>query len=64
MVIITITIINSEYDSSVIPYVQMRSFGAILSAAVVPLGYLTLRDAGHSFTAAIIASLAICFGKL
>lgn len=47
-----------------VPYVQMRAFGALLGALVIPLAYLTIRDAGHSKTAAIITALALCFGKL
>jgi dolichyl-phosphate-mannose-protein mannosyltransferase len=42
----------------------MRAFGALLGTLVVPLAYLTIRDAGHSNIAAIITAFAICFGKL
>lgn len=41
----------------------MRALGAFFGAAIVPLAYLTLRNAGHSKTAASLSALAICFGK-
>ncbi|CAO3703477.1 unnamed protein product [Rhizopus stolonifer] len=44
-----------------VPYVQMRSFGALFGTLVVPLAYLTIRDGGHSHLAAIVAALSICF---
>lgn len=53
--------IGQEYTSSV-PFTQMRALGALFGAAVVPLAYLTVRNAGHSKTAASLSALAICFG--
>jgi hypothetical protein len=47
-----------------VPYIQMRALGTLAGSFVVPLAYLTIRDAGHSKIAAILAALAICFGKL
>ncbi|KAI7894443.1 Dolichyl-phosphate-mannose-protein mannosyltransferase-domain-containing protein [Mucor mucedo] len=44
-----------------VPYVQMRAFGALFGALIVPLSYLTIRDAGHSKIAATLTALAICF---
>lgn len=46
-----------------VPYIQMRALGTLAGSFVVPLGYLTIRDAGHSRIAAILTALAICFGK-
>lgn len=46
-----------------VPYFQMRALGALLGALLVPLSYLTIRDAGHSRIAATLTALAICFGN-
>lgn len=46
-----------------VPYVQMRAFGTLLGALLVPISYLTVRDAGHSKIAATLTALAICFGN-
>jgi dolichyl-phosphate-mannose-protein mannosyltransferase len=42
----------------------MRGLGALMGALIVPLAYLTIRDAGHSRMAATLTALAICFGNL
>lgn len=42
----------------------MRMFGTLAGSLLVPLGYLTIRDAGHSRIAATLTALAICFGML
>lgn len=55
-------IICREYPDTV-PFVQMRAFGALFGALVIPLAYLTIRGCGHSNMAAIAAAIAICFGK-
>ncbi|KAF1804918.1 hypothetical protein FB192DRAFT_1276162 [Mucor lusitanicus] len=52
--------IGSEYPSSV-PYTTIRGLGALLGCLVVPLAYLTIRNAGHSRIAGAITALAICF---
>lgn len=52
----------SEYPSSV-PYITIRAVGTLLGCFVVPLAYLTIRNAGHSIIAATITALAICFGN-
>ncbi|KAI9474067.1 MAG: Dolichyl-phosphate-mannose-protein mannosyltransferase-domain-containing protein [Benjaminiella poitrasii] len=52
--------VGSQYPKDV-PYVQMRALGALLSSFTVPLAYLTIRNAGHSKIAGVIAALAICF---
>jgi dolichyl-phosphate-mannose-protein mannosyltransferase len=41
----------------------MRTLGGLFGAGVVPLAYLTIRNAGHSKTAASLSALAILFGK-
>ncbi|KAL9555128.1 hypothetical protein MBANPS3_002493 [Mucor bainieri] len=51
---------NSEYPSSV-PYTTIRALGALLGCLVVPLAYLTIRNAGHARLAGAITALAICF---
>ncbi|KAI8636599.1 Dolichyl-phosphate-mannose-protein mannosyltransferase-domain-containing protein [Parasitella parasitica] len=51
---------SSEYPSA-FPYATVRGFGALLGCLVVPLAYLTIRNAGHSIFAAAITALAICF---
>jgi hypothetical protein len=43
------------------PYVSLRVFGAFVGSCIVPLAYLTMRQ-GHSKIAALICSLALCFG--
>lgn len=53
---------DSEYPSSV-PYTTIRGLGALLGCLVVPLAYLTIRNAGHSRIAGAITALAICFGN-
>ncbi|KAG1233350.1 hypothetical protein G6F68_003622 [Rhizopus microsporus] len=52
--------IGMEYPNTV-PFVQMRTFGALFGALVIPLAYLTIRGCGHSNMAAIAAAIAICF---
>lgn len=42
----------------------MRMLGTLLGSLLIPLAYLTIRDAGHSKIAATITALAICFGNL
>ncbi|KAK4519221.1 uncharacterized protein ATC70_009453 [Mucor velutinosus] len=53
--------IGSEYPSSV-PYTTIRALGTLLGCLVVPLAYLTIRNAGHSRIAGTMTALAICFG--
>ncbi|CEP16196.1 hypothetical protein [Parasitella parasitica] len=50
---------TGSYPSSV-PYATIRAFGALLGCLVVPLAFLTIRNAGHSRVAATITALAIC----
>ncbi|KAL9554762.1 hypothetical protein PS6_003220 [Mucor atramentarius] len=52
--------IGSEYPSSM-PYTAVRALGSLLGCLVVPLAYLTIRNAGHSRIAGAITALAICF---
>ncbi|GAN05732.1 glycosyltransferase family 39 protein [Mucor ambiguus] len=52
--------IGSEYPSSV-PYTTIRAVGTLLGCLVVPLAYLTIRNAGHSRIAGATTALAICF---
>ncbi|KAF7721838.1 hypothetical protein EC973_004074 [Apophysomyces ossiformis] len=53
--------LGSDFTKGEVPYVQMRSFCAALGVLTVPMAFLTVRDAGHSVTAALIAALAICY---
>lgn len=53
---------GSEYPPSM-PYTAVRALGTLLGCLVVPLAYLTIRNAGHSRIAGAITALAICFGN-
>ncbi|KAG0190619.1 hypothetical protein DFQ28_001789 [Apophysomyces sp. BC1034] len=54
-------LIGNDYTKGDVPYVQMRSMCAALGVLTVPMAFLTVRDAGHSMTAALVAALAICY---
>lgn len=54
---------DSNYLSKDVPYVAMRSLGACLGLAVVPMAYLTLRFGGHSIAASMFAALVVCYGN-
>ncbi|KAL1932060.1 hypothetical protein VTP01DRAFT_9116 [Rhizomucor pusillus] len=53
--------IGNNYLSKDVPYVAMRSLGACLGLAVVPMAYLTLRFGGHSIAASMFAALVVCY---
>lgn len=45
------------------PYVAMRVFCGIAGLLVVPIAYFTIRSAGHSIAAALVAAFMVCYGK-
>ncbi|KAI7866959.1 Dolichyl-phosphate-mannose-protein mannosyltransferase-domain-containing protein [Spinellus fusiger] len=51
--------IGNEYVD--VPYTVMRGVGAGVGALLAPMAYVTLREGGHSFFAALLAALAVCF---
>lgn len=46
------------------PYVIMRVFCGITGLLVVPIAYLTIRGAGHSIAAGLVAAFMVCYGKI
>lgn len=42
----------------------MRLFCGLAGLLVVPIAYLTIRSAGHSVAAALIAAFMVCYGKI
>lgn len=45
------------------PYIAMRVFCALTGLLVVPIAYFTMRGAGHSVAAGLVAASMVCFGK-
>lgn len=41
----------------------MRAFCGLTGLLVVPIAYLTIRGAGHSIAAGLVAALMVCYGK-
>lgn len=41
----------------------MRVFCGITGLLVVPIAYLTVRGAGHSIAAGLVAAFMVCYGK-
>ena len=41
----------------------MRFFCGLMGLLVVPIAYLTVRGAGHSVAAGLVAALMVCYGK-
>lgn len=41
----------------------MRVFCALNGVLTVPIAYWTLRSAGHSVAASVVAALMVCYGK-
>lgn len=41
----------------------MRVFCGITGLLVVPIAYLTIRGAGHSIAAGLVAAFMVCYGK-
>ncbi|KAI8377587.1 glycosyltransferase family 39 protein [Radiomyces spectabilis] len=53
--------IGKDYIEPGVPYVPMRVFCGLLGVLVVPICYLTMRGAGHSVAAGIVAALMVCY---
>lgn len=53
-----------DYLEENVPYVIMRVFCGIAGLLVVPIAYLTVRGAGHSIAAGLVAAFMVCYGKL
>jgi dolichyl-phosphate-mannose-protein mannosyltransferase len=54
----------SDYLAPAVPYVQMRLFCGILGLLTIPMSYITVKAAGHSTAAALVAASLVCFGKV
>lgn len=52
-----------DYLEDKVPYVIMRAFCGLTGLLVVPIAYLTIRGAGHSIAAGLVAALMVCYGK-
>lgn len=52
-----------DYLVDHVPYVPMRFFCGLMGLLVVPIAYLTVRGAGHSVAAGLVAALMVCYGK-
>jgi dolichyl-phosphate-mannose-protein mannosyltransferase len=55
--------IGKDYLEPGVPYVAMRMLPAICGIAVVPTAFLTMKAAGCSTVAAILAAGLIIFGE-
>ncbi|OZJ06225.1 hypothetical protein BZG36_00764 [Bifiguratus adelaidae] len=53
--------IGKDYLADKVPYVIMRWATAMAGVLVAPIGYMTLRSAGHSMAAALVAAMCITF---
>ncbi|KAI8098487.1 Dolichyl-phosphate-mannose-protein mannosyltransferase-domain-containing protein [Halteromyces radiatus] len=53
--------IGDEYIEAGVPYITMRVFCALNGVLVVPIAYWTMRGCGHSISAAVVASLMVCY---
>lgn len=53
--------IGKDYLEENVPYVIMRAFCGLTGLLVVPIAYLTIRGAGHSIAAGLVAALMVCY---
>ncbi|KAI8879130.1 glycosyltransferase family 39 protein [Backusella circina FSU 941] len=53
--------IGKDYLQDNVPYITMRVFCALTGLLVVPIAYFTMRGAGHSISAGLVAALMVCF---
>ncbi|KAF7731234.1 hypothetical protein EC973_000650 [Apophysomyces ossiformis] len=53
--------IGMDYIEPGVPYVPIRVFCALTGLLVVPIAYMTMRGAGHSVPAALVAALMVCY---
>ncbi|KAG2195696.1 hypothetical protein INT47_012917 [Mucor saturninus] len=53
--------IGKDYLEENVPYVIMRVFCGITGLLVVPIAYLTVRSAGHSIAAGLVAAFMVCY---
>ncbi|KAL1927163.1 hypothetical protein VTP01DRAFT_5126 [Rhizomucor pusillus] len=53
--------IGKDYIEPGVPYVPMRVFCALNGVLTVPIAYWTLRSAGHSVAASVVAALMVCY---
>ncbi|KAI7904603.1 Dolichyl-phosphate-mannose-protein mannosyltransferase-domain-containing protein [Cokeromyces recurvatus] len=53
--------IGKDYLEEHVPYVIMRTFCGIMGLLVVPIAYLTIRGAGHSIAAGLVAAFMVCY---
>jgi len=53
--------IGKDYLEPGVPYVAIRLFCGMTGLLVVPVAYLTIRGAGHSVAAGLLAAFFICY---
>ncbi|KAM3582441.1 hypothetical protein VKS41_005085 [Umbelopsis sp. WA50703] len=53
--------IGKDYIEPGVPYVSIRVFCAMTGLLVVPIAYMTIRGAGHSVAAGLLAAFFICY---
>ncbi|GAB5592199.1 hypothetical protein Unana1_07099 [Umbelopsis nana] len=54
--------IGQDYLESGVPYVTMRLFCGVLGVLTIPMSYITVKAAGHSTAAGLVAAVLTCFG--
>lgn len=59
-----VNIIIRDYLEENVPYVIMRVFCGLTGLLVVPIAYLTVRGAGHSIAAGLVAAFMVCYGNM
>lgn len=52
-----------DYLEENVPYVIMRVFCGLTGLLVVPIAYLTVRGAGHSIAAGLVAAFMVLYGN-
>ncbi|RCH87257.1 hypothetical protein CU097_002945 [Rhizopus azygosporus] len=53
--------IGKDYLADNVPYIPMRVFCGLTGLLVVPIAYLTIRGAGHSTAAGLVAAFMVCY---
>ncbi|KAI9261652.1 Dolichyl-phosphate-mannose-protein mannosyltransferase-domain-containing protein [Phascolomyces articulosus] len=53
--------IGKDYIEPGVPYIPIRVFCALNGILTVPIAYWTLRSAGHSVAASVVAALMVCY---
>lgn len=59
-----ISVFYRDYLEPGVPYVTMRLFCGVLGVLTIPMSYITVKAAGHSTAAGLVAAILTCFGKI